>query len=264
MNCFVNLPIRYTQEHPEYLELFLREKICPELGLDKFSIMYPEKIHRTLARCFHEAGLDVAIHLPFLMRVESEQAAHPEKTMLEMLLHGAHIATLYGAKHMIGHTQYIRNGYPKRLKNSCWSEVLNESGSIPLFLENIWEEDPQSLLETVQSIANPNVGICFDIGHWHAFSQGHNKQDLEHWIHVLAPELCHLHLHDNNGHCDEHAGLGCGTIPWEHFFTLLSRLKKPVTVTYEPHLKDALNKTREFFQQNQNFVSILGQHNIPI
>lgn len=264
MNCFVNLPIRYTQEQPEFLALFLREKICPELGLDKFSILYPDETHLALARRFQDEGLAVAIHLPFLMRIESELAQQPEKTMREMLIRGAHIAALYGARHMIGHTQYIRNSKPQRLGHDCWSEVLSASGSIPLFLENIWEDQPESLLKAVQDVPAPGAGICFDVGHWHTFSQGCVKQDLEYWMRVLAPKLSHLHLHDNNGAQDDHVGLGRGSIPWNHFFALLDDLKTPVTVTYEPHQKNALNETRLFFAQNPRYADILGIGNIPI
>lgn len=264
MHCFVNLPIRYTREQPEYLDLFLREKIQPELGLDKFSVMYPEETHLSLARRFQDAGLNVAVHLPFLMRIESEQADQPEKTMRDMLLRGARIAALYGARHMIGHTQYIRDGMPKRLGADCWADVLNASGGIPLFLENIWEEQPEPLLDAARSVPEPGAGICFDVGHWHAFSQGRVRQDLEHWMRVFAPKLRHLHLHDNDGVCDDHVGLGCGTIPWNLFFSLLDQLKTPVTVTYEPHHKDALARTRAFFAENPRFTEILGKDNIPL
>ena len=264
MTCFVNLPVRYTQEQPEYLTLFLRENICPELGLDRVSLLYPEETHQAVARRFHDAGLPVAVHLPFLIRDESEQLPRPEKTMHEMLVRGARIAALYGAAHMIGHTQYIRDGKPRRLSQACWSDVLSVSGDIPLFLENIWEESPESLLETVRRIPKPGAGICFDIGHWHAFSQGYAKKDMEHWMRVFAPKLRCLHLHDNDGSHDAHAGLGCGTIPWKQFFALLHDLNLSVSVTYEPHQKEALLATKAFFAGNPHFAAILGHDKVPL
>jgi sugar phosphate isomerase/epimerase len=45
-----------------------------------------------------------------------------------------------------------------------------------------------------------NFGVCLDIGHVLAYS----KVDLEAWFSNLGKYIRYLHLHWNDGRCDEH------------------------------------------------------------
>ncbi len=65
-----------------------------------------------------------------------------------------------------------------------------------------------------------NFGILIDAGHMnirHTLKELHEEQDFINAICALPVPLKEIHLSDNNGRIDEHAGLGKGTLPLAAF-----------------------------------------------
>jgi sugar phosphate isomerase/epimerase len=61
-----------------------------------------------------------------------------------------------------------------------------------------YAEFPWELAKQVRRIGLPNVGICLDTGHLHMASRLHGFSEMES-VQTLAPDLAHLHVHDNFG-----------------------------------------------------------------
>lgn len=57
-----------------------------------------------------------------------------------------------------------------------------------------------------EMLAGTKLGICFDIGH------AHTTHNLESYLR-LQDRFVNLHVHDNEGHYDQHLPLGKGKIP---------------------------------------------------
>ena len=83
--------------------------------------------------------------------------------------------------------------------------------------ENIFEEAPETLRMLVKEINSPNLGVCFDTGHFNLFS----KVPLEKWFEEIGDNIIEVHLHDNTGSNDDHLGIGDGNIDFDLFFSLL-------------------------------------------
>jgi len=112
------------------------------------------------------------------------------------------------------HHGYIPNtGPPPRWVERCgrfWQEFLQDKPeSLRIHLENVFETGPELIAEVVDSIGDPRLNICLDIGHVSCFSKG----DCVAWIRHLKNRIGYVHLHDNHGQKDEHRGLGEGNIP---------------------------------------------------
>jgi sugar phosphate isomerase/epimerase len=77
-------------------------------------------------------------------------------------------------------------------------------------LENVFDSGPELIAQVIDSIADPRVDICLDLGHVNCFTKG----DCVAWIKYLNARIGYVHMHDNNGLKDEHLGIGRGTIPF--------------------------------------------------
>ncbi len=275
MHCFVNLPLSYAAREEGYLEYFLEHHLAPELGVDAVAMQeLGMDWHKATARRLREAGLACAVHLPFF----DLHPGSPDRNILSAtrasLAKALEIAALYEPEHMVGHPAYQPAvglvDYETWLESSLesWTTVLEAwPEGPPLFLENVYETEPEQLstlaaaLETalVTAVPGKRVGVCFDAGHWYSFSGGARRRDLGRWLEVLGPHIRHLHLHDNDGSDDLHLGLGRGNIPWGELFSTLDRLSAPPTATLEPHSEEALLASHEFIAAHPDYFARLGK-----
>jgi sugar phosphate isomerase/epimerase len=104
-----------------------------------------------------------------------------------------------------------------------WAEA-----GIEVVLENVVETGPDLLGQLVDAVGHPNLGLCLDIGHEHAFS----RQGAEVWVRRLGQRLRHYHLHDNDG-SDRHWMIGKGNIDFEAFYASAEMWTPDATITEE-------------------------------
>ena len=81
---------------------------------------------------------------------------------------------------------------------------------VKLLLENILNDVTEAAhLEEIVRIGHfKDVGVCFDTGH------AHIKGEIPAAIAELSPLIRSVHVHDNQGHKDEHLWPGDGSIVW--------------------------------------------------
>lgn len=137
----------------------------------------------------------------------------------------------YGAEKLILH-----GGYSPRLYFPCWyveqsvvfwREFLDKHpGNFEICLENVMEEEPDTLLSIVSQVNDPRLRLCLDVGHVNAYS----RIPAGDWISSWGSFLSHAHLHNNDGTADTHSPLYDGTLPMEQ---LLSSLPQSATATLE-------------------------------
>jgi len=132
-----------------------------------------------------------------------------------------------------------------------WEEMASrseESGSV-IAVENIFEEEPSTLLDLIRSVDSPRLRHCFDVGHWNMFAKG----TMEEWFTALGPYIVETHIHDNHGERDEHAPIGEGNIDTRLFFSLLDRYAPDAVRTIEAHSREKLE------QALKNLAGITGE-----
>lgn len=268
---FVNLPLRFIASQTPYLERYLEymrtrheqggqagPELGLELGMDATAIdSLPRPWHQELASRLKEQGVRLALHLPFTDLSPGSVDPLIRDASLRRLASAFELAKVYAPEHMVGHPIYNADSWdfePQRWAASCaevWEEGLKEwPQHPPLFLENIFEQEPQPLAVLMQMLQHRDVGICFDVGHWHSFSRGYMRGNLELWIETLAPWIRHLHLHDNDGSMDQHKGLGRGSIDFASFFSLLAKHGASPGITFEPHSEEDFFQSLAFVQQH--------------
>lgn len=91
-----------------------------------------------------------------------------------------------------------------------WNGILEQTPErIKLHLENFLEDTARVIKRLVDEVNSSRLGICFDIGHAHAFS----KTSVLEWVETLGSRISYVHIHDNKGKKDEHLAIGDGSIP---------------------------------------------------
>ncbi|WP_320171080.1 sugar phosphate isomerase/epimerase family protein [Maridesulfovibrio sp.] len=254
--CFVNLPLRYIYTTPEYFDFFIENGIQPELGLDCMgdecqSMDWLLSVRDRL----DEAGLGCTVHLPFLDLKPASLNPGIRRASIETLRAAFEVAKFFSPQRMVMHpsfTCWLEKPLFERAYAHCLDGLRDLCNSWldhpPLCLENTYESSPDILVRLVEDLGRENVGICFDLGHWHSFSKGAERGDFDFWFDTLAPHIKHMHLHDNNGRMDEHLAIGRGTIDWDHVTSRICELNPLPTMTLEPHNKDDFELSYSFFR----------------
>lgn len=252
---FVNLPLRYIARTPAYLTRFASRNLNPELGFDALILDTLDTAwHRDTARFLHDNGRTCAAHLPFFDLHPGSFDRLVRETARTRLRQAVDAARVYEPHHFIAHLDYtplISGRHPDLWLDhtaSTWDMLLEHIGPTPLYLENVYEMEPDHHVQVLTRIGG-RAGACFDIGHWHSFGRGQEQQNLTDWLQALQPFGLHLHLHDNDGSADQHLGLGRGSIPLEQLWTELARQRRPVTATCEPHTEKDFFLTASYLKK---------------
>jgi sugar phosphate isomerase/epimerase len=76
---------------------------------------------------------------------------------------------------------------------------IAKSNSIQICVENNYDKKPpDELIEIINRINHPNVGICCDFGHAFISLNGDEEKFLD-FVKMALPYLKHIHIHDNFG-----------------------------------------------------------------
>lgn len=267
MSLFVNLPLSFAANEPRYIDMLIEQGVSPELGMDTYAVQDLD-IHwhtKTAAR-FAEAGLSCGIHLPFFDLAPGSLNDHILNATRTTLLRALEFSQVYEPTHFVGHPDYEVGQhelyYEEWLSRSfdTWSLLLREGNTdTPFFLENTFETAPKPLVDLVQLLPADRVAHCFDVGHWHSFANGAQRNNLLEWLDAFSSRLGHLHLHDNDGSGDQHLALGEGTIPLFDLFDYIQANELTPTATLEPHTEVAFPKSMEFLEAHSTSVCFLAE-----
>lgn len=244
MPARLHVHVPYQQLEASF-PFLLERRLQPEIAfkgpdLDRLSPRVLREVGGQLAA----AGLAVTVHAPFMDlnpgALEPLVLAATRRRFEQSL----DAAESLGARLVVFHPGYDpwKYGGQDHLwleqNRLFWPPLLERAAKAgcTMALENIFEVRPDTLAALLDDIDSPLLGHCFDVGHWHLFSE----VSLTDWLAALGPRLSHLHLHDNFGKRDEHLPVGEGRINFAELFSLVDRLTRSPTMTLEAHSREAL------------------------
>ena len=244
-SLYLHLPYRQLESR---LDDFLAERHNAEIAFKGQDLdqLDPELLER-VADGFSDADLALTVHAPFLDL--NPGALEPyvfEATALRYRQTLA-AANRLGASTVVFHPGYEYwkyGGRPELWLDASlefWPPIveLAEEFELRLAIENIYETNPDTLVQLLEGIDSPLFGHCFDVGHWRLFSD----QTLDEWFSALAAHTIHLHLHDNNGTGDDHLPVGEGDIDFGHLFRLVETLSELPSMTLEARSADEAERS---------------------
>ncbi len=135
------------------------------------------------------------------------------------------IAAALGAKAIVLHTNLIGNFYSPTYRQG-WAErneaylrtLLSDYPTLSVYMENMFDEEPDCLVALARRMQGQRFGICLDIAHAHI-----SKTDIAQWLAQCGPFVAHYHLNDNHGKIDDHLPIGFGNIPWAQVLPALQQ-----------------------------------------
>lgn len=243
----LHVHVPFQQLEPA-LSFLLERRLQPEIAfkgpdLDHLS---PNALRR-IGRQLRAAGLSVTVHAPFMdlnpgaleplvfaaTRRRFEQSLDAAESLGARLVvfHPGYDPWKYGGQDQLWLEQNLL----------FWPPLLERASQAgcTMALENIFEVRPGTLAALLESVDSPQLGHCFDVGHWHLFAE----VSLADWFAALGPRLSHLHLHDNFGQRDDHLPVGEGGIDFAALFSLIATLPHPPSMTLEAHNQEALQRS---------------------
>jgi len=245
------IPANLLHVHVPYQQLeasipFLVEnRLQPEIAFKGSDLdrLTPDSIPR-LGRQLADSGLGCTLHAPFMdLNPGSPEPLVYSATRIrfEQTLDAAEA---FGAKLVVFHPGYDPWRYAGQdslwLEHNLrfWPPLLERAARFGcmIALENIFERKTETLAALLNQLDSPQLGHCFDVGHWNLFSE----LPLSDWFSTLGPHLVHLHLHDNHGELDDHLPIGEGGIDFSSLFSQLATFPRMPSMTLEAHTRSDL------------------------
>lgn len=238
----------------EYIGIIQKERLNLEIYFDAQSLdgLNENEILKLKKAFTYEPSL--SFHAPFIDLSPGAIDSKIRQATIERFNQVFDIAEILEPKCIVFHSGYDKWKYAFKvnlwLEKSLitWEKILNRAKkmNIAVAIENVFEEEPDSLRLLMERVSSSCFGICFDTGHFNLFS----KKGLDEWISVLGKFIFEFHLHDNNGSFDEHLAIGSGTFDFKRLLNLLE--KKDYLYTIEAH------SHKEVFKSIKNFDKLIN------
>ncbi|MBQ8281436.1 MAG: TIM barrel protein [Lachnospiraceae bacterium] len=228
----------------EYNDFFLPDVLDDSEKCDKIIAEYC--VGNIPQYCtMHGAFLDVTV----FSDDRKIKAVSDERVEQSLLL-----AEKIGAKAVVFHTNYMPNFLQDTYRENWvernrlyWKEKLNNHPEINIYLENMFDTDPELLASLAEKMqCESRFGICFDYAHAHVFG---NQGEIEKWAVKLGKYVKHVHINDNNFISDLHLAVGDGFINWELFKELYSKYFPKASVLVEVRGEEKIRKSLEFLSE---------------
>jgi sugar phosphate isomerase/epimerase len=233
-----------------YLELFLRCRINPEIGVDAAVLDRRAELPlEQVARLFMEHGRVVTLHGPFMDLAPGALDDKIREVTARRLLETMDLVPLFRPLSVVFHVGYDDRCYHAFRQNwlaeslATWGPIATraEGLGVMVSLENVYEQTPDMIVALLDALSSRNVGFCLDVGHQNAFS----TTPLAEWLKALGSYLREVHLHDNDGRGDDHQPIGRGSVAFSTLFAYLVETGLRPVITLEPHSEASLWKSLE-------------------
>lgn len=198
-------------------------------------------------------GILCSVHAPFMDLSPGAVDKQVRAVTKDKLKKAVQMANKLGAMGIVCHPGYDKWRFGDNVdiwmegSIDTWNEVLAVAGdAFPVMVENIFEEEPDTLVHLLKYFDNKNLYCCFDSGHFNLFS----KVPLEKWLTSLGKKIKEMHLHDNYGSRDDHYPIGQGSFPFRELKGFLKshneRLLLTAEIHDEAHAAQGIKSLKEF------------------
>jgi len=260
-NIQVNIPFTMLVER-QWQDLFFNSGVNPEIGLaaealDNFSL----SDFKGFADQFHHRNRSITLHGPFM----DLSPGSPDPKVRELTIYRfkqlIDAVSVFKPETVVCHAGYehVRYGFCKEqwleYTVDTWKWLGRElfKRGTRLMLENVYETNPDELLQVLEQLDPAHVGYCLDAGHLTAFT----KYPTDQWLGATGKYIGQLHLHDNHGDHDSHLGMGQGSIDFDPLFEYIKHMTEKPVITLEPHEQEDFIASLAFLEQS-DFLSLMA------
>lgn len=206
---------------------------------------------RRLGRELADRSILCTVHAPYMDLAPGSVDEAIRRITREKLKAAVEASHLLGARGIVCHGMYDRWRYGDLQQEwidhstETWTEILKESGDMPLMIENIFDETPEVMLALLERFEEKNLWVCFDTGHFNLFT----TLSLDEWLVPFRSRIREFHIHDNHGKSDEHLPVGKGVFPFrelKRFVRSLDGIFFTAETASEAAAMDTIRCAKEF------------------
>jgi sugar phosphate isomerase/epimerase len=214
-----------------------------ETSPDFFLNSDDSKIEST-AKLFREKGISIrSIHAPFGGNANlSDLDAEKRAGVIEMNRNLLYKAGLADVEMIVIHPGVggISSERDRENMNRIASESISQlmdaadAAGVKLALENMLPGHPgceiHHILDVLEQIKSPLLGVCFDSGHAHVCG------NMIEFMEAVGEHTISIHMQDNDGTRDMHLQPPYGTSDWPGFVETLEKIdyRLPITIETRP------------------------------
>jgi sugar phosphate isomerase/epimerase len=216
-----------------------------DLGIEVMAFAYPDVLDGNwrglldeYKRLFVPLRGMISMHGPFFDMSPGSLDKRINELVANRYCQAIDIGEELGAQIIVFHANFIasmlnddyRYGWQKR-NAVFWVEIAEYARKhhITVAVENMWEFDPDIIIDVLKTVNHPNLRACLDIGHAHLFS----KVPFDTWLATVEPWLVHVHINNNDGKLDIHRALPDGVLNFAQLLEELRSLPNPPSMTLE-------------------------------
>lgn len=213
-----------------------------------------EKITEEMTKA--AAGRSAIVHGPFTELIPCAIDERARELAMKRHMESIEICRELGVRKLVLHSGWIPSmyfpswqversvEYWKKLVDKAGAPVANAAkacaatlgaGAAPdealtICVENVFEPEPDTLIEIIDGVKDPRLKICLDAGHANAVK---TTGTVEEWIEKMGERIGHFHLHNNDGGSDRHGELTDGALDMERILRLAEKCCPDATYTIE-------------------------------
>jgi sugar phosphate isomerase/epimerase len=242
MKLKIHVTMSRAELESESLLSYLSERgVHPELFLDgnEIETITEDEIFRMGEKLAKLDLLPITIHAPFEDLSPGSSDETIRNISLDKILRAVRIAETIPLRGVVVHSGYsdwhFDFNVEKWLDKAApfFSALCDVALMLKtrIFVENIFEKNPASLLTLKEKVGAENFGFCFDPGHAVLFS----RLPPVTWVKLLDGHIGEIHLHDNCGTRDEHLPILEGTLNFKGIIFAIKEQGINPVFTLEPH-----------------------------
>jgi len=206
-------------------------------------------------------GLQPSLHACYIDLNLASLSKLVETASIKRVTKCVQLATELGASYVTIHPGKFSRDHPRSLFPKAFKRAVGsiqkllpvcEEQNVLLALENAPDgsdqgvlTDPETMKTCLEVLDSQVVRILVDIGHAHT-----HGLDPRIFLRFLAPHVCAVHIHNNNGRTDSHQPLGEGTLNYPSVLKELVTTHAHCPILIEMHQVEDLLSSRDYLRRN--------------
>lgn len=194
-------------------------------------------------RSFHGAFIDLSVHSedPVVAAVSRDRIHRDLDTAIQL---GCRTVVFHTGFNPLVPVSIYEDQFIER-HSAFWPGVANQWPGISICLENMWEPSPHLWMRLLRGINHPQVRMCLDVAHAHAYGDF----AVESWMDLLSGQVAHMHWNDNMGDTDSHLAIGDGNLPWSKVIARTRAFAEQMTLVLELNSLTGIRKSLRHLEQ---------------
>lgn len=231
-----------------------------ELGIEVMAFAFPDVLDgdwkQTVKTYQNHLALvpgPITLHGPFMDMAPGSPDPRINEVCVDRYRHAIDIAAELGAEKIVFHANFIaaihniayRQDWHRR-NVDFWGALATyaQRNAVQITVENMWEFDPDIIIDVLEEVNHPSLRACLDVGHAHLFGPDY---PFAVWLARFEPWLTHTHNNNTYGKLDTHNALGDGIIDYDAILDGIRELDEQPTFTLEMYEVHQMRESLPFF-----------------